>query len=210
MGSSSSFTVGLLNALHAMNGHVVTAHRLASEACEIEIDRLGEPIGKQDQFIAAYGGLQFIQFHPDGHVSIDPVICASETRRELNRRLMVFYLGGTRAARDILTRLTDSSSTRSGAAAGQAQGRARSSQSSSPSSRPPRMRQIELRSRRPEEAARRLAQQQAEKRRSEDTGRCCEVRPGSTAAGRVTCSGRHCRAAAVVECDRAEYRFTGW
>jgi D-glycero-alpha-D-manno-heptose-7-phosphate kinase len=104
MGSSSSFTVGLLNALHAMNGHVVTAHRLASEACEIEIDRLGEPIGKQDQFIAAYGGLQFIQFHPDGHVSIDPVICASETRRELNRRLMVFYLGGTRAARDILTR----------------------------------------------------------------------------------------------------------
>ena len=104
MGSSSSFTVGLLHALHAMQGHVVTAHRLASEACEIEIDRLREPIGKQDQFIAAYGGLQFIQFHPDGHVSVDPVICAPETRRELNRRLVVFYLGGTRAARDILTR----------------------------------------------------------------------------------------------------------
>lgn len=104
VGSSASFTVGLLHALHAMQGHVVTAHRLATEACAIEIERLGEPIGKQDQFIAAYGGLQFIQFHPDGHVSVDPVICAPETRRELNRRLMIFYSGGTRAARDILAR----------------------------------------------------------------------------------------------------------
>jgi D-glycero-alpha-D-manno-heptose-7-phosphate kinase len=104
MGSSSSFTVGLLHALYAMQGHVVTAHRLASQACEIEIGRLREPIGKQDQFIAAYGGLQFIQFYPDGHVTVDPIICAPETRRELNRRLMVFYLGGTRAARDILKR----------------------------------------------------------------------------------------------------------
>jgi D-glycero-alpha-D-manno-heptose-7-phosphate kinase len=104
IGSSSSFTVGLLLALHAMQGHVVTAHRLATEACMIEIERLREPIGKQDQFIAAYGGLQFIQFYPDGHVSIDPVICAPETRREINRRLMLFYTGGTRAARDILTR----------------------------------------------------------------------------------------------------------
>lgn len=104
LGSSGSFTVALLHALHAMQGHVVTAHRLASEACAIEIERLREPIGKQDQFIAAYGGLQFIQFHPDGHVSVDPVICAPETRRELNRRLMVFYAGGMRAARDILAR----------------------------------------------------------------------------------------------------------
>jgi D-glycero-alpha-D-manno-heptose-7-phosphate kinase len=104
VGSSSSFTVGLLHALHAIQGHVVTAHRLASEACAIEIERLHEPIGKQDQFIAAYGGLQFIRFHPDGHVTVDPVICAPATRRELERRLMVFYSGGTRAARDILTR----------------------------------------------------------------------------------------------------------
>jgi D-glycero-alpha-D-manno-heptose-7-phosphate kinase len=103
-GSSSAFTVGLLHALHAMQGHVVTAHRLATDACAIEIDHLKEPIGKQDQFIAAYGGVQFIQFHPDGHVAVDPVICAAETRRELNRRLMIFYVGGTRAARDILTR----------------------------------------------------------------------------------------------------------
>jgi D-glycero-alpha-D-manno-heptose-7-phosphate kinase len=104
VGSSSSFTVGLLHALHAMQGRLVTAERLASEACAIEIERLGEPIGKQDQFIAAYGGLQFIQFHPDGHVCVDPVICSPETRRELNRRLLVFYAGGTRAARDILAR----------------------------------------------------------------------------------------------------------
>ena len=104
VGSSSSFTVGLLHALHAMQGRLVTAQRLASEACTIEIERLGEPIGKQDQFIAAYGGLQFIQFHPDGHVCVDPVICSPETRRELNRRLLVFYAGGTRAAREILAR----------------------------------------------------------------------------------------------------------
>jgi D-glycero-alpha-D-manno-heptose-7-phosphate kinase len=104
VGSSSSFTVGLLHALHAMQGRLVTAERLASEACAIEIERLGEPIGKQDQFIAAYGGLQFIQFHPDGHVCVDPVICTPETRRELNRRLLVFYAGGTRAAREILAR----------------------------------------------------------------------------------------------------------
>jgi D-glycero-alpha-D-manno-heptose-7-phosphate kinase len=104
MGSSGSFTVGLLHALHAMQGHVVTAHRLGTEASAVEIERLKEPIGKQDQFIAAYGGLQFIQFFPDGHVSVDPVICQAATRRELNRRLLVFYTGGTRAARDILQR----------------------------------------------------------------------------------------------------------
>ncbi|MEO8593021.1 MAG: GHMP kinase [Candidatus Solibacter sp.] len=104
MGSSSSFTVGLLHALHSFQGHVVTPHRLADEACRIEIEYLSEPIGKQDQFIAAYGGLQFIQFHADGHVTVDPVMCSPGTRRELNRRLMVFYTGGTRAAREILQR----------------------------------------------------------------------------------------------------------
>jgi D-glycero-alpha-D-manno-heptose-7-phosphate kinase len=103
MGSSSSYTVGLLHALHAMQGHVVTAQYLAQEACRIEIDLLQEPIGKQDQYIAAYGGLQAIRFHSDGIVTVDPVICAPETRRELNRRLMIFYAGGVRSARDVLT-----------------------------------------------------------------------------------------------------------
>ena len=76
MGSSSSFTVGLLAALHAMRGQAIDAGKLARLACEIEIHRLGEPIGKQDQYIAAYGGIQFIQFLPDGNVYVDPVICS--------------------------------------------------------------------------------------------------------------------------------------
>ena len=84
LGSSSSFTVGLLHALYASQGQLVTAERLAREACELEIDRLLEPIGKQDQYIAAYGGLQFIQFNPDGSVFVDPVVCAPATYRELN------------------------------------------------------------------------------------------------------------------------------
>src|SRR5206468_7917469 len=72
MGSSSSFTVGLLHALAALQNHVVSPGRLAEEACHLEIEVLREPIGKQDQYIAAFGGLQFIQFFPEGRVSIDP------------------------------------------------------------------------------------------------------------------------------------------
>src|SRR5262245_19583285 len=79
MGSSSSFAVGLLTALHAYTGRFVFQEQLARQACEIEIDRLGEPIGKQDQYIAAYGGLQFLRFMPDGSVFADPVICTPET-----------------------------------------------------------------------------------------------------------------------------------
>ena len=104
MGSSSSFTVGLLHALYAFQGKLATADRLAREACRIEIDRLGEPIGKQDQYIAAYGGLQFIRFLPDGEVMVDPVVCSVETRAELNRRLVMFYTGITRSAREVLSR----------------------------------------------------------------------------------------------------------
>jgi D-glycero-alpha-D-manno-heptose-7-phosphate kinase len=102
MGSSSSFTVGLLAALHALKGHVTSSCQLAREACDIEIERLQEPIGKQDQYIAAYGGLQLIRFMPDGCVHVDPVICSSAVKRELNRRLMLFYVGGTRNARQVL------------------------------------------------------------------------------------------------------------
>jgi D-glycero-alpha-D-manno-heptose-7-phosphate kinase len=107
MGSSSSFTVGLLHALHAMQGHVTTAEQLAREACEIEIERLREPIGKQDQYIAAHGGIQLIQFQPDGNVYVDPVICTSETKREFNRRLMLFFTGVTREARKVLTKQSE-------------------------------------------------------------------------------------------------------
>lgn len=104
MGSSSSFTVGLLHALHALEGHVVTPELLAQQACHIEIEQLQEPIGKQDQYIAAYGGLQFIQFQPDGRVFVDPVICRPGTRQELNRRLMLFFTGRTRNAREVLAK----------------------------------------------------------------------------------------------------------
>jgi D-glycero-alpha-D-manno-heptose-7-phosphate kinase len=104
MGSSGSFTVGLLHALAALEGRVVSARALAEQACHIEIERLHEPIGKQDQYIAAFGGMQFIQFQPDGHVSVDPVVCSPEVRRELNRRLVLFFTGLTRDAREVLTR----------------------------------------------------------------------------------------------------------
>jgi D-glycero-alpha-D-manno-heptose-7-phosphate kinase len=104
MGSSSSFTVGLFHALQAFTGRVVSPEDLAAQACRLEIERLGEPIGKQDQYIAAYGGMQFIQFHPDGRVQVDPVICPKAARQELGRRLLLFYTGKTRAAREILHR----------------------------------------------------------------------------------------------------------
>jgi D-glycero-alpha-D-manno-heptose-7-phosphate kinase len=104
LGSSSSFTVGVLQALYGMQGSVVSPERLAREACAIEIDKLHEPIGKQDQYIAAYGGLQLIQFNPDGTVFVNPVACTAETRAELNRRLVIFYTGGTRDAGEILAK----------------------------------------------------------------------------------------------------------
>lgn len=109
MGSSSSFTVGVLHALRALAGRVSTPEFLAREACCIEIEKLKEPIGKQDQYIAAYGGLQFIQFQPDGRVFVDPVVCSSETRNELRRRLVIFFTGQTRPASDVLTKQNSNS-----------------------------------------------------------------------------------------------------
>jgi D-glycero-alpha-D-manno-heptose-7-phosphate kinase len=75
LGSSSSFTVGALHALHAFDGRYVPLSQLAREACDIEIERVKEPIGKQDQYIAAYGGFQFIEFMPDEAVRVTPIIC---------------------------------------------------------------------------------------------------------------------------------------
>jgi len=112
LGSSSSFTVGLLQALYAMQGKVVSPDRLAREACCIEIEKLQEPIGKQDQYIAAHGGLQFIQFNPDGSVFVNPVACAAETRLELNRHLVMFFTGGMRDAREVLSKQQASTSQR--------------------------------------------------------------------------------------------------
>ncbi len=102
LGSSSSFTVGILNALYAYSGRFRSASQLADDACKIEIDILGEPIGKQDQYIAAFGGLQYIQFNPDGSVFVDPIICPLEKKRELAGNLLMFYTGITRRSNSIL------------------------------------------------------------------------------------------------------------
>jgi D-glycero-alpha-D-manno-heptose-7-phosphate kinase len=102
LGSSSTYTVGLLNALYAHNGRFAGAERLAREACSIEIERCGAPIGKQDQYIAAFGGLQFIQFNPDETVYVDPIICSPRTKQQLERRLLMLYTGNTRQTGDIL------------------------------------------------------------------------------------------------------------
>jgi len=102
LGSSSTYTVGLLHALYTLKGEYVSAGRLAKEACEIEIERLGDPIGKQDQYIAAYGGICRILFNPDETVFVDPVICSRETKTALEGNLLMFYTGKTRRAGDIL------------------------------------------------------------------------------------------------------------
>ncbi len=102
LGSSSTLTVGLLNALDALNGKRSSPAGLASRACEIEIEVLKKPIGKQDQYIAAFGGLQDIYFNPDGTVSVHPVLCGLSPRDQLLRRLMLFYTGVSREAGSVL------------------------------------------------------------------------------------------------------------
>lgn len=104
MGSSSAYVVGLLNAFYAYQGKIVSARELARQACEIEIEMLKKPIGKQDQYIAAFGGFQYMQFHPDHTVSVDPIRCHPETKKKLELRLMLFYTGLTRSADAILVK----------------------------------------------------------------------------------------------------------
>ncbi len=102
LGSSSSFTVGLLNALHAYNGDLKSADELASEACFIEIEALGEPIGKQDQYIAAHGGIRHIHFNKDESVFVDPIILNPKDKERLQQSLILLYTGDTRSASSIL------------------------------------------------------------------------------------------------------------
>jgi len=102
LGSSSSVTVGLLNALYAFKGIQQPAEVLAQQACEIEIDILGKPIGKQDQYIAAYGGLRFFKFLKDGKVEVEKLPVYNENYRRFGSNLMLFYTGRTRSADNIL------------------------------------------------------------------------------------------------------------
>ncbi len=102
LGSSSSFTVALLHALHTYKEEYASPEQLAQEACMIEIEKLGEPIGKQDQYAAAYGGLNIIRFNPDDSVCVDPIICRKDTITTLENNLIAFYTGITRNASNIL------------------------------------------------------------------------------------------------------------
>jgi D-glycero-alpha-D-manno-heptose-7-phosphate kinase len=102
LGSSSTYTVGLLNALYAYRNKFASKEKLAAQACEIEIDRCGEPIGKQDQYAAAYGGLNLIRFHPDESVSVDPVICKQSLLQDLEDSTLIFFTGRTRSASAVL------------------------------------------------------------------------------------------------------------
>ncbi|MBM3763903.1 MAG: galactokinase [Acidobacteria bacterium] len=102
LGSSGSFTTALLTALHTLNKTVVGRQDLAEQACHIEIDRLGEPIGKQDQYIAAFGGLQCMHFEQGGHVRVEPLAASAETLFELEDNLVLFFTGYTRSASEIL------------------------------------------------------------------------------------------------------------
>jgi D-glycero-alpha-D-manno-heptose-7-phosphate kinase len=101
MGSSSAFTVGLLNALYALKGHIPSKHQLAMESIHIEQERLKETVGSQDQVVAAYGGFNHITFLPNGEISIRPMTLTQDRLRELNDHLMLFYTGIKRTASDI-------------------------------------------------------------------------------------------------------------
>jgi D-glycero-alpha-D-manno-heptose-7-phosphate kinase len=105
LGSSSTVTVGTLHALYTYRGEIMPAERLAREACEIEIDILGKPIGYQDQFISAYGGLRFIEFQPDGQVISNRIELSPGVMRQLNESLMLFFTGTTRQAGTILSEM---------------------------------------------------------------------------------------------------------
>jgi len=102
LGSSSSFTTALLRALHTMQGNIVSTRTLAEEACEIEMNRLKEPIGKQDQYIAAYGGITCMNFHKDGYVWVDPLNISKETLYNLEDNLILYFTGFSRSAGSIL------------------------------------------------------------------------------------------------------------
>ncbi len=102
LGSSGSFTTALLKALHAFQKNLLSPAELAEQACDIEINRLGEPIGKQDQYIAAIGGITAFTFHPDGRVEFRPVRLAEETLFNLEDNLLLFFTGYSRSASSIL------------------------------------------------------------------------------------------------------------
>ena len=109
LGSSGSFTTALLKALHALRKNLVHPAELADQACQIELEKLGEPIGKQDQYIAAYGGITCFKFMPDGQVEAWPLKISQETLYNLEDNLLLFFTGYARSASKILQEQDDKS-----------------------------------------------------------------------------------------------------
>jgi len=103
LGSSSTLTVGLLNALYAYKGQVSSRAKLANQACSIEIDALKSPIGKQDQYAAAFGGMNYIRFNPDHSVEVEPVPCDITLRTKIEKHSLMIYTEQKRSAKEILT-----------------------------------------------------------------------------------------------------------
>jgi D-glycero-alpha-D-manno-heptose-7-phosphate kinase len=103
LGSSSSFTVGILHNLHTVSGRFAPKSQLANEACDIEINKLKEPIGKQDQYAASFGGLNVIKFNPSGTVDVEPIHLNKKTYETLQDNLVMFYTGAQRDTSSILT-----------------------------------------------------------------------------------------------------------
>lgn len=109
LGSSSSFSVSLLNALHAYNKEFISQRQLAEEACHLEIDILGAPIGKQDQYISAFGGVTCLTFEKNGNVLVKPIRMRDEALRELENSILLFYTGIERSASEILSEQNEKS-----------------------------------------------------------------------------------------------------
>lgn len=102
LGSSSAFTVGLIHNIHTFKSRYIRKHKLAEEACELEIDILKEPIGKQDQFASSFGNLNVIEFLQDGNVRVEPVTISSENKKLLQQNILMFYTKSQRSASKIL------------------------------------------------------------------------------------------------------------
>jgi D-glycero-alpha-D-manno-heptose-7-phosphate kinase len=106
LGSSSTVVVGALHAMYAYLGEIVSAERLAREACKIEIEILKKPIGIQDQYIAAYGGLRYFEFLPGGEVKAERLKISAESQRVLNNNFLLFFTGVSRSSSSILSEQT--------------------------------------------------------------------------------------------------------
>ncbi|QDO96352.1 galactokinase [Ferrovibrio terrae] len=117
LGSSGSFTTALLKALHSLKRNIVHPEELAEQACHIEIERLKDPIGKQDQYIAAYGGITCFRFQKDGKVKAWPLAISEETRHNLEDGLVMFFTGYSRRAADILKQQDDQTKSKADAGA---------------------------------------------------------------------------------------------